>query len=255
MKKILFAPILCLCLFSQQSAFADTLGVWAGVGQWNWDVSGNFRYQSTNISDTIDVGNSGANYLNWADDDSGTFFAILEHPVPLIPNVKIFSTSLETKGTGQANVTFGGATLTADVNSSLEMDMTDITLYWQILDNVVGLDIGITAKTIDGKITVTDVTTPSQTDTANFDTTIPMLYAGVEFDLPLTGLVLGANAAYVGYDGNSLTEYHAYIRYNSPYVFGVEAGVKSFNLEIDDLDSSYGTLEFSGAYAQLFVHF
>jgi outer membrane protein len=175
--------------------------------------------------------------------------------VPLIPNIKLFTTSLETRGTGQATATFGGATLTGAIDSSLDMDMTDVTLYWDVLDNVVGLDFGIQAKMVDGKVTVTDSSTPGQTDTADFDATIPMLYAGVDVSLPFTGLMVGVNGAYIGYDGSELTEFHAYIRYDSPYVFGIEGGLKSFNIELDDIDQSYGELEFSGAYAQLYLHF
>ena len=255
MKKLLLAPILFVSMTCSSVSNADVIGVWAGGGLWNWDVSGSFSYQSALISDTINLENTGANYLNWADDDSSTLFVIIDHPVPLIPNVKLFSTSLSTSGTGLATASFGGASLTADVTSSLEMDMTDVTLYWDILDNVVGLDIGINAKILDGTIIVTDVSTPGQTDTANFDVTIPMLYAGVDFSLPLTGLMVGANAAYIGFDGSEVTEYHAYVRYDSAFVFGIEAGIKSFNITLDDIDQSYGELEFSGTYAQLYVHF
>ncbi len=256
MKKLLLAPIFIITMAYSSVGNADTLGVWVGGGLWDWDVSGSFRYQSTDINDTVNVENPGSgNYLNWADDDSGTLFVIIDHPVPLVPNVKLFSTSLDTRGRGNASVTFGGATVDNAVDSSFEMDMTDVTLYWDLLDNVVGVDIGLNAKILDGKVTVTDVSTPGQTDTASFDATIPMLYAGVDVALPLTGLTIGANGAYIGFDGSELTEFHAYIRYDSNYVFGVEAGIKSFNLELDDIDQSYGELEFSGTYAQLYLHF
>lgn len=252
MKKFLLASAFIFAMAVSSASSADTIGFWAGGGMWNWDVSGTFRYQAT---DTFDVENPGSgNYLNWADDDSTTLFAIIEHPVPLIPNVKVFTTSLETRGTGQATASFGGATLTGSITSNLDMNMSDITLYWDILDNVVGLDFGITAKMIDGSITVTN-DADSSTDTANFDATIPMLYAGIDISLPLTGLMIGVNGAYIGYDGSELTEYHAYIRYDSDYVFGVEAGIKSFNIQLDDIDQSYGELEFTGAYAQLYLHF
>jgi len=256
MKKLLLAPIFIITMTFSSLSNADTIGVWAGGGIWDWDVSGSIRYQSTNINDTINLENPGSgNYLNWADDDSSTLFVIIDHPVPLIPNVKLFRTSIETSGTGLATVTYGGANLSADVTSSLEMDMTDVTLYWDLLDNVVGLDIGINAKILDGQIIVSDVSTPGETDTANFDVTIPMLYAGVDVSLPLTGLMIGANASYIGFSGSEITEYHAYVRYDSAFVFGVEAGIKSINITLDDIDQSYGELDFSGTYAQLYVHF
>jgi outer membrane protein len=253
MKKLLFVSTFLLSMTFSSVSNADVLGVWAGGGLWNWDVSGSVRYQTV---DTFDLENPGSgNYLNWKDDDSGTLFIIIDHPVPVIPNIKLFRTSLKTSGTGQATASFGGATLTGAVDSTFEMDMTDLTLYWDLLDNVVGLDIGLNAKNIDGKISVTDVSTPGQTDTANFSATIPMLYAGVDVSLPLTGLMLGVNGSYIEYSGDKLTETHIYIRYDSPYVLGVEAGVKSFNLTLDDLDQTYGEFKFTGTYAQLYLHF
>lgn len=254
MKKLLLAPIFIMTLAYSSLSNADTLGVWVGGGIWDWDVSGTVRYQQTNPINDIDVESSGSNYLNWSDDDSGTFFFILEHPVPLIPNVKFFSTSMSTGGTGQATVQYGGTTLTGTVTSSLELDMTDVTLYYSLLDNVVGLDLGLNFKIIDGSVSIIDVGSTT-TETSNFDATIPMLYAGVDVALPLTGLSIGLNGAYIGYDGSSLTEFHAYVRYDSSYFVGVEAGIKNFNLELDDIDQSYANLEFSGTYAQLYVHF
>lgn len=250
MKKFLLSPMLILGILFSSASNADVIGVWVGGGLWDWDVSGNARYQSNNPSDTVDVKND----LNWADDDSGTLFAIFEHPVPLIPNVKVFTTSVETSGTGNVNINWGGLPFSGEVNSSLNLDMSDITLYWDLLDNVVGLDLGLNAKILDGKVRLVQAGgTPDVT--ANFDGTIPMLYAGLDVSLPLTGLMVGANAAAVSYDGNNLSEYHAYIRYETAYVFGVEAGLKSFRMEFDDLDQTTGELEFSGYYANLFLHF
>jgi outer membrane protein len=161
---------------------------------------------------------------------------------------------LETSGTGQGTIDFGGITTTGAIYSSLEMDMSDITLYWDLLDNVVGLDIGINAKILDGKVTVVNIA-DSATEIADFSATIPMLYAGVDFSFPLTGLSAGVNGAYIGYDGSEFSEYHAYVRYDSSFVLGVEAGIKGFNIELDDIDQTYGKLEFSGPYAQLYLHF
>ena len=73
--------------------------------------------------------------------------------------------------------------------------------------------------------------------------------------LPLTGLSIGADGSYIGYDGNSLTDITAFIRYSSDYVFGLEAGIRTVTLELDDVDSTYGKLEFDGPYVSLFLHF
>ena len=254
MKKFLFAPLFTILVAVSQVSQADTVGVWAGAGMWDWDISGSIRYQSTDAANTIDMKDE----LGLQDDDSTTAFAIIEHPIPVIPNVKVFTTSIESTGSGTISATkvFGtGVDFSGDVNSSIELDQTDLTLYWQVWDTVVGIDLGLNFKVIDGKITITETTGLLDSVTADFSATLPMLYAGLEVKLPLTGLTVAANASYIGYDGSGITEYQAYIRYDSAFVLGVEAGIRSFTFELDDIDQSYGELEFSGVYALLYVHF
>ncbi len=252
MKKYAYLTTLWICLLFSSTLRADTLGVWAGAGFWDWEVSGKFRYQTTNTSNDIDVKND----LQWADDDTNTAFVIIEHPIPVIPNIKVQTSSVDTSGTGVlGGIQFGGTTFSTTVSSSLEFDQTDLTLYYQILDNVVGLDLGLNAKLIDGKIAITETTGLLRTETATFDATIPMLYLGVDVALPLTGLTIGVNGGWVSYDGSSVTDLHAYIRYTSDYFIGAEAGVKNMNIELDDIDDSYGELDFEGVYAVLFLHF
>lgn len=254
MKKFLFAPLFMFTLIYGTPAMADTIGVWAGGGIWNWDISGSVRYQSTDPTNDIDLKNE----LGLQDDDSTTAFAIIEHPVPVIPNIKVFTTSLESTGTGTVSGTkiFGsGVNISGTVNSSIKLDETDLTLYWQLWDTVVGVDLGLNFKVIDGQVTVTETSGALDTSTANFSATIPMLYAGLELKLPLTGLTVAANGSYIGFDGSSITDFQAYVRYDTPFVVGVEAGVRSFNIELDDIDSSYGEIKFSGIYGLLYLHF
>ncbi len=253
MKKSLFAALCAFGFSLTQLAQADVLGVWAGGGMWDWEVSGKVRYQSTDSNNDIDLKNE----LGWKDDDSGTAFAIIEHPIPVLPNVKVFTTSVETSGTGtiSGSKLFGGANFSANVSSSLDLDMTDITLYYEVLDNVVSLDLGLTAKIVDGKVSITETGGALDSATATFDGVVPMGYVGVEIALPLTGLTLGGNLSALSVGDSSVTDTHIYARYTTDFMLGIEAGIKNVNFELDDLDDSYGELDFEGVYAQLFLHF
>lgn len=241
-------------LLTPITASADFAGVRIGGGSWDWEVSGELRYQSTNINDTFNFKDD----FGLKDDKQSFGYIVIEHPVPLLPNIRLSKTDLSTNGTGSLSVskTYGGVTYTASetLTTELVLDQTDLALYYEILDNdLVGFDLGINLKNIEGKAAVTGSVSGSASDT--FDVVVPMLYAGLEVGLPLTGLSIGADGSYIGYDGNSLTDVTAYIRYTSDYFVGLEAGVRSVSLELDDVDSTYGTLDFDGPYVSLFLQF
>ncbi len=232
---------------------ADMLGVWAGANLWNYDITGSTRFQSTSAIDDIDLGRD----LGYTDDSLGSYYLAFEHPLPLIPNVRLAQTNIDTDASGRitASKTFGGRTFTASesVTSALKLDQTDVSLYWRLLDNIFNLDIGLDAKYIDGRTTITGQTTG--TATASFNTWVPMLYAGVGIDLPFTGLAVSADGSYIGYGGSHFYDYRARITYDSPWFVGGEVGYRSINLTIDDIDATYGDITFDGVFAGLYVHF
>ena len=236
------------------TATADFVGFRVGGGQWNWSVSGDLRYKSTSINDTFDFKND----LGLKDDKQTFGYIVFEHPIPVLPNIRLSKTNLSTAGTGSITVSksFGGTTYSTSetLTTSLVLDQTDLALYYEILDNdIVGFDLGLNLKKISGNASIVGSTTPKTT--ADINVTVPMLYAGLQIGLPLTGLSIGADGSYVGYNGNSMTDVNAYIRYTSDYFLGLEAGVRKINLTLDDIDNTYGKLDFNGPYISLFLQF
>lgn len=232
---------------------ADALGVWVGANYWDYDVSGTARYKSKNSADDIDVNDD----LGYDDDTLTSFYAIFEHPAPLIPNVKVVSTNIDSdaNGTVSRNFTWGDINFEAneEVRSDIQLDQLDVALYWRILDNVANLDVGINAKYIDADATITGNTSGSAT--ADVSGIIPMLYVGGGIDLPLTGLGVSADGAYSGYEGSSVYEFNVRATYDSPWFLGIEAGYRKLKLDLDDFDDSYANLEFDGPYLGVYVHF
>jgi outer membrane protein len=82
-----------------------------------------------------------------------------------------------------------------------------------------------------------------------------MGYAGIGVDLPLTGLSVGADGAYVKYQGSSFYDFSLRISYTSPWFVGAEAGYRKIKLDLDDFDDSFADVEFDGPYAGLYLHF
>jgi len=250
-QKLLF---LLLLLMLPLAANADTLGIKLGAASWRYDVTGDLRYKSKNSADDIDVEND----LGY-DNDTLTFaYLIFEHPVPVLPNVKLSYTNIDTSGRGTLSSTFnyGGSSFTIGdiVNSDIQLKQTDITLYYSLLDNWVNLDVGLNAKYIDSKANITS-TILGTSKTADVSTWVPMLYAGVGFDLPLTGLGVSADGSYIGYSGSNFYDFSVRLSYDTPWFLGVDVGYRKVNLSLDDISNSYADISFDGYYGGLYLHF
>ncbi len=234
---------------------ADTLGVRAGVTSWQYDISGTARYQSRSSSDDIDVNDD----LGYDDDSLINGYIIFEHPVPVLPNVKISRTDIDTDANGVMNSTFtwGSITFPAStaVSSELKLDQTDIALYYRILDNVVSLDLGLNAKYIDMEATITDRSGFLGSETADVSGWVPMLYAGVGADLPLTGLAVSADGSAIAYQDSNFYDFTVRATYTTPWFVGIDVGYRKMKLDLDDFDDSYADIEFDGPYAGAYLHF
>lgn len=246
MKKLstlISAAVLSLPMISM----ADTLSVSIGGGMWKEDPSGYFR--NTIDPTNVDVKDD----LFWNEEDQGYLFVTLEHFVPIIPNFRLMTTSLDHSGSGTASFTLDGKDFTGDITSSGTFDQTDITAYWEVLDNVVSLDLGLNIKLLDFSFSVASTAPPQQTS-GSLKTTIPMVY-GMVGVAPIPGLHLGVEANWIGYDGNDLTDFTAKVSYTTDFYFGFEGGYRSQSYKLDDVDGYFGKLEFKGPFIGAYVKF
>jgi len=232
---------------------ADTPGTRIGANYWNLDVNGTVRYQSTDPADNIDVNDD----LGYGDDALTSVYAIFEHPAPLIPNARVTGTRIDTDASGKLgrNFTWGNVdfTIDEDVTSAVQLDQFDLALYWRLLDNTLNLDAGLDIRYLELDATITGAV--SGTDTATATAVLPMLYAGAGIDLPLTGLGVSADGAFIGYSGNTLYDFTVRASYDSNWPIGIEAGYRIMKLDLDDFDDYYADIRFEGPYAGLNLQF
>ncbi|MGK0442807.1 MAG: outer membrane protein [Pseudohongiellaceae bacterium] len=247
MKKILLSGLIGLSAVTNMAAHADTLGFVVGANVWQQSFSGDV--QSGSSGDIVDINDT----LGFDDETASNFYVAFEHPVPLIPNVRLARTELEVAGNETANFEFDGINYSGKIDSTLDLSHTDATLYYEILDNWVSIDIGITVRSFDEGFTVTEETT-GDTSEIDIDGAIPMLYVGAKFELPLSGLYISVSGNGIGYDDASIIDYQAGIGYESDSGFGIEAGLRSFEIEYDD-DDEEADLTVDGLYAGVFYHF
>jgi outer membrane protein len=232
---------------------ADVLGVRAGASYWSYDISGTARYKTRDSANDIDINND----LGYDDGSSGFYYISLEHPLPFLPNVRLSYTSIDEDANGRLSrtVVFGNTTffINEDVSSQFDLKQTDVTLYYEVLDNVVGLDLGLNGKYIDSKAQISgNISGTERTDISGW---VPMAYAGVRADLPLTGFGVSADGSYVKYQGSSFYDYSLRASYTTPWHAGIDVGYRKIKLDLDDFDDSFTDVEFDGPYAGAYLTF
>ncbi|MGJ8679976.1 TIGR04219 family outer membrane beta-barrel protein [Paraglaciecola sp.] len=240
---------LCASFTSQ----ADTLlGLYAGAQGWNMEVDGGFSQDGNNLAFDFDQ------------KAKSNIYAAFEHPIPLIPNIKIQKTDMDTQGSASltSNYTFGGKLFTAnsDAITDVQLSSTDIILYYEFFDNdLISFDFGINAKQIDGELLVTDKDDPTLSGFETFSGPVPMLYSRLEIGVPFTGFGAFAEGSYLNVDDHSLSDFQAAITYslmeNLALDVTFQVGYRAVSLELEDLDDIYSDLEFKGAFAGIEVHF
>ena len=238
MRKILSSLLLLASMYAG-AASADFLGLYVGGGSWNHDPSGDFsstQTGSTNVDMQGDLGLS--------DESESYLWVAFDHPIPLLPNIRLERTSLNHNGTASTQV-FNGATVSGP--STVNLDSTDAILYYRLLDNWVNFDLGLNLRKIDGEFKVGD-------ESVSVSETVPMLYAAAQFDLPFTGFSVGADYSLVSYDGSSYDDLRLRALYEMGMV-GFELGLRTTTIELDDVDDINADIEFDGIMMGVFLHF
>ncbi len=229
---------------------ADTVfGVYAGVGNWQVGSAGDIGVTDTSPGE-----------LGFGEDNNNLFHLALEHPVPLLPNVLVKYTDLSASGNAQlddpvefSNVSFmSGETLATDLN----LEQVDATLYYEVLDNWLNLDLGVTIRSYRGELTAVSA---AQSESVDLDAVVPMAYFMGQFDVPLTGFSFRADANVIGYSGDSISDVSASVAWNTDFLaafeVGMELGYRRARLDLEDLGDLDTALTFDGPFVAINAHF
>lgn len=249
-KTVLAASVAALMCGNAQ---ADTLlGLYVGGQIWSNEASGSFGEGSNNQA-----------AFEFDDENQGSFYVALEHPIPLIPNIKIASTKLDTIGgttlpTGNS-FTFKGQSYTggSTLATTLDASFVDYTLYYEVFDNdLFTFDFGLTARDLDAYVKVSDANNSSDLDVSGI---IPMAYVATIVGLPFTGFNVFAEANFISYDSQTVYDAQIGVSYaildNLAVDFDVTLGYRTVKMELDDLDNFYSDLTYDGFFVGAVVHF
>jgi len=227
---------------------ADVIGIYASADYWN-------------VSGTSEVAKTGTAQQAFDHQDKGlaSFAVSVEHPAPLIPNARVRHVQLKRDDSAQssgfdfANSRFFDSRLETDLAS------TDLLAYYEILDNIVSVDIGLGAKLLNGDLSVTSNSIAINSQTVKIKETLPVAYASIGGSLPFTGFSAKAEAI-VGQNQDARTsDLQAEIKYNFvdniAVDLGLKAGYRMLKIELDNVKNTDGTLDFKGPYLGLEIHF
>jgi outer membrane protein len=212
--------ILALCLTSVTVSAATILGFGAEVDYYNPTASGDFSYKGTNSHFDNDT-SSGY--------QAGIYF---EHPIPLIPNLRVDLTP---------DISFSGS------GNKVTLNQVDITPYYEIGDHIIDFDIGMTLKVLEGTI--------EGTLDQSFKEVIPMGYVGIGITPPLSPLSLEGSVKYIEYNSDSLTDARIKGSWKIAPGFGAQVGYRYESLQISNHFNLNTDTTFKGPFIGLNYHF
>lgn len=250
MKKIVYS-LTCISLLAS-CAVADIARAEMGIGAWKQTPKGTASYSD---------GGANGSYTSGEKDNSELYvWALIKHPVPMLPNLRLEYASIKDEGlaTGRfKDFDIGAAT----TELSYSMKQYDIIPYYNILDNTAWttLDLGLDIKIIDASYTAAPSGAFSgYSDSVTF--AMPLLYARARVEIPSSEVGVEADIKYIS-TGDS-TVYDA--RVKADYTFdispivqpAIEIGYRVQKLDIDEssVDARLD-IDFSGIYAGMMLRF
>ena len=230
---------LILVLLISNSLQADSIfGVYAGVQSWFYDYSGDIDspFGIENLQNSFDFNN----------ESSLSYFVAIEHALPLVPNFKLRQTNFS--HSGRSNNTINNPLVETDI----DLSHTDITLYYELLDNWVNLDLGLSALYFTGNSELASIKNIVRENYSEF---IPALYTKAQFDLPITDLSASLTANIGTLTSNSVIDIELAASYKIGLGFNLEAGVRKQTVKFEDFNSVNVNTSATGVFAALNFHF
>ncbi|MDX1801933.1 MAG: TIGR04219 family outer membrane beta-barrel protein [Marinobacter sp.] len=209
---------------------ADVVGFGASVSYWDSQLSG----KAVNKGDAVDVENE----LNLSNDSTANLTAYIEHPIPVLPNVRLNYTRIQQSGQGNVGAQgYENLVGNTQTQSDLDLKQIDVTLYYELLDNWVNLDLGLTARSLDGDLVVRDRSGLQPVSRTHVKAVVPMGYISARFDLPFTGVSVGAEGNGIAYSGDSIYDLNAYGQYEMS-LLRLRAGYRQQSINYEDNDNT-----------------
>lgn len=216
-----------LFLATSTSSQANIVNIDFGLNHWINDASGTLN-TSTDI------------HLD-SDDRSSTIWVKIEHPVPLLPNLRISQTLMDYSGN--------------EFSTEVDVSHGDAIAYYQLLDSHLELDIGLGIKRFLGEIDTRAIGLAPVYYA--LDNTLPVAYAMAAFALPNSPIDISLELQQGDNGDDSLSEANFMLRYTTANNIGLGVGYRFMQLELESKEDGYTARvdsEFKGLQFSLSFH-
>ncbi len=213
---------------------ADWLGgVDFGAYSWNPTIEGNLGNGGLDTQTELGLNNS-SNTTAW--------IGIEYFGIGWLPNAKFETTSISSNGNGliNGNKNLQNISLSGSVNSHFDLDTNDISLYYEVLDNYLSLDLGLTLRHYEGEISVQQNVGTAR-ETTRFDSLVPLAYLNAKIHLPLSGVYMGATFNGIQYDRSNVVDSTLRLGYEyeiSHFIYiAADIGYRRQQIELVNIDN------------------
>lgn len=221
--------LLALCAGVSVASASTILGLGVDADYYAPVASGNFSYADNGTVTTTHFNND-----NESTYQVGVYF---EHFLPVLPNLRLDFTP---------EASFTGSDGTGGTNK-VSIDQTDITPYYEVLDNVIDLDIGVAFKVLDVKI--------EGAINQHLNEVIPMGYAALGMDIPGSGLRIAGDIKYIGSNGDAFTDARIKGVWNLSAGLEAQAGYRYESLNVTNRYNVNADVRFEGPFVGLGYRF
>lgn len=177
------------------------------VDYYNPSASGDFSYTQNGTT-------TQTRFLNQSE-TSSQLGIYLEHPVPVLPNIRVDFTP---------KTTFSG--MDGAVVSKVAITQTDIIPYYEVIDSIVDFDLGVAFRIFEGTV--------AGKANQSLDAVIPMGYAALGVDIPTSGLRIAGDIKYAGYRNDTLDDMRIKAVWKIGGGFQGEAGYRRGSLNVNN---------------------
>lgn len=205
-----------------------------GIDSWSQDLGGTIDSTNSEVG-TVSVEDD----LGFGSETGISYYLMLEHPLGVVPNVKLQYTELNSDENNdlQRDITYDNVTFTANqtIRSSLDLNHVDLSLYWQPIQGRFDVSLGFTIRVLDGSFTVRSEGNESVAR-QSVDEAFPLPFAHVGYEFGSTGISIDAEVKAAAYEGDKFIDGNLRLAWESNIGLGLEFGYRSITLEADDLD-------------------
>ncbi|MBF0451626.1 MAG: TIGR04219 family outer membrane beta-barrel protein [Candidatus Magnetomorum sp.] len=248
-------PLMVIFLaFLTLPAYALPFKIEGAIGVWNHDPNGMINYQGNDVQLNSDLSLKDRNDMN--------LWVRVEHPIPMLPDIKLQYTPIKVKDDNSPNrpFIFGGTTFDEALHSELEMSIIDVQLYNHLpflqMASLKGLDVtyGMTFRFLNATAFISEVQSLNE-KSRGFSTPMPLLCAGFNF-APLSSFAINGEFQATTYSGNHWYDVTAKLQLApfSEYIF-LGLGYRYQDFKIDNIQDVTTDQTLQGFFAEMGFRF